>query len=128
MSSLAATATVAISNLFWIIPCFLLAAGLGAAIRFFASGYLNDHVPTGTLVVNMVASFLLGLATSLGDSMSLIVGVGLLGAMSTWSSVANEVAKLARSNEGWLAIAYVALSCSSGILLAWFGLKLGTAI
>ncbi len=119
---------VAVNTLVWIVPCFLVAAGVGAVIRYVVSGYLNDHVPTGTLVVNAVASFLLGIAASFGDTMSIILGIGLLGAMSTWSSVANEAAALARKNEGWLALTYLALTCSSGILLAWFGVKLGTVL
>lgn len=119
---------VAVNTLVWTIPGFLIAAGIGSVIRYIVSSYLNDHVPTGTLIVNAVASFLLGIAASLGDSISVILGIGLLGAMSTWSAVANEAATLARKNEGWLALTYLALTCSSGVLLAWFGLKLGTVL
>jgi len=119
---------VAITNLVWIIPGFVVAAGCGAALRHLLTAHLNDQVPTGTLIANAIASFALGLVIHLGESMSIVLGIGLLGAMSTWSSVANEAAALARRNEGWLAVTYLALTCSSGILLAWFGLKLGTLL
>lgn len=115
-------------ELLWLIPTFLLAAGVGAGVRFVVSRFLNDHVPTGTLIVNMVASFFLGVIASLDEPLTVVLGIGLLGAMSTWSAVANEAAALARNSEGWLAITYLALTCSSGILLAWFGLKVGALV
>ncbi len=106
------------------------AAGLGTVVRFLAGLLLNDDFPIGTLLVNLLASAMLGLlvGAEVGDSMSLIVATGALGAMSTWSAAANEAAVMARRSEGRLALAYLALTVLSGVTFAWFGLQLGQAL
>lgn len=113
-----------------VVAGFIAAAGLGAVVRFLVGLLLNNDFPIGTLAVNLLASFSLGLlvGADIDDTMSIIVGVGALGAMSTWSAAANEVAVLARKNEGAMALAYLALSVLSGVAFAWFGLRLGRAL
>lgn len=108
----------------------LAAAGVGTVVRFLAGLLLNNDFPVGTLAVNLLASALLGLlvGAEVGDTMSLIVGAGALGAMSTWSATANEAAIMARQGEGYLALAYLALTVLSGVVFAWFGLQLGQAL
>lgn len=105
-----------------------LAAGAGAAIRFIVGGYLNGDFPVGTLLVNLAGSFLLGLVVAADDPVPVIVGVGALGAMSTWSTAAVEAAAMARRGEGALAAGYLWLSVTSGIVAAWIGLQLGVAV
>ncbi len=56
------------------------------------------------------------------------MGTGALGALSTWSAAANEAAIMARRGEGYLALAYLALTVLSGVTFAWFGLQLGQAL
>ena len=109
---------------------FLAAAALGTAVRFLTSLLLNNDFPVGTLLVNLLASTLLGLlvGADVGESMSLVVGVGALGALSTWSAVANEAAVMARRDDGALALAYLALTVLSGVMFAWFGLRLGRVL
>ncbi len=108
----------------------LAAAGVGTIVRYLIDLLLNNDFPVGTLAVNLLASTLLGLlvGADIGDSMSFIVGTGALGAMSTWSASANEAAIMARRGEGYLAIAYLALTVLSGVTFAWFGLQLGQAL
>lgn len=112
------------------LAAMLAAAGLGATVRYLTGLLFNNDFPIGTLLVNLVASALLGLlvGADIGDSMSLIVGTGALGAMSTWSAAANEAAVMARRGEGYLALAYLALTVLSGITFAWFGLRLGQVL
>lgn len=110
-----------------VIAAFAAAAALGAVVRYLTGLMLNNDFPLGTLGVNLLASFLLGLlvGADVGDHMGLIVGTGALGALSTWSAAANEAAIMARRGEGYLAMAYIALSVLSGVTFAWFGLRLG---
>ncbi|MDH3300981.1 MAG: CrcB family protein [Acidimicrobiia bacterium] len=113
-----------------VMAAMLAAAGVGTIVRFLTSLLFNDQFPVGTLAVNLLASTLLGLlvGADVGDSMSLIVGTGALGALSTWSAAANEAAIMARRGEGYLALAYLALTVLSGVTFAWFGLQLGQAL
>lgn len=105
-----------------------LAAAVGAAARFLVGRQLNQAFPTGTLVVNLVASFVLGIVTAAPDPLPAVVGIGMLGALSTWSTAAVEAATLARRGEGTMAAGYIGLTVTSGIVAAWLGLKLGSAV
>jgi fluoride exporter len=70
-----------------------LGAGVGVALRFLAGHHLDARVPWGTLVVNVVASFVLGLCSGLsldGHALALL-GVGCCGGMSTYSAFAVQV-------------------------------------
>lgn len=101
------------------------AAAVGTGIRFAVGARLNGDFPLGTLLVNIAASFLLGVVAAADDPLPVIVGVGALGALSTWSTAATEAAAMARRGEGLLAVGYVWLSVTSGIVAAWLGLQLG---
>ena len=76
---------------------FVGLAGAGTAIRLLAS----DHWPgghRGTLLMNVVGSFLLGLLSGAGAPVPLVVGVGGLGALTTFSTFASDT--LALADEG----------------------------
>jgi CrcB protein len=79
-------------------------------------------------LVNLVASFALGMIVAAADPWPTIVGIGALGALSTWSTVANEAAAMSREDRGAMALAYLGLTVSSGVLAAWFGLQLGPVV
>ncbi|MEM8923550.1 MAG: CrcB family protein [Actinomycetota bacterium] len=99
------------------------AAMVGAMVRFGLATRFNGTFPTGTLLTNLAASFALGAVTGLDDAANTIVGIGLLGALSTWSTVANEAAEMARDRQGLQATLYVWATTSSGIVAAWLGLQ-----
>jgi CrcB protein len=102
---------------------FVVAAALGACLRVLIGDQLNRDFPYGTFLVNVTASFTLGALSQLGSPWPTVAGVAALGAFSTWSSVANEVAALARDRQGTLAWLYLAVTISTGILAAWIGLQ-----
>lgn len=110
------------------IAAFAVAAAVGTGVRFLVAGYLNGEFPLGTLAVNLAASLLLGVIVAADDPLPVIVGVGALGALSTWSTAANEAAVMARNRNGLLGLSYLGLTVSSGVLAAWFGLKIGALI
>jgi CrcB protein len=103
---------------------FAVAAALGACCRMLATESLNSQFPYGTLAVNVGASLALGAMSQLGQHWQTVIGVGALGAFSTWSTVANEVARLARDGQGTLAALYLGLSTTTGVLAAWVGIQL----
>jgi CrcB protein len=109
---------------------FVAAAAVGAVARYGVGLILNRVFPWGTLVVNLVASLVMGLATGAdwGRATTIVVGTGMLGALSTWSTVADEAAVMARSNEGHMALAYLALTVLSGVVMAWIGLRIGAML
>ncbi len=107
---------------------FALAAAGGAAVRYLIAGYLNNEFPIGTLAVNVVASLALGVIVAADDPVRTVVGIGAVGALSTWAAAANEAAVMSRSGNGLLALAYLGLTVSTGVLAAWFGLKLGPVV
>jgi CrcB protein len=109
---------------------------LGAAGRFWLSGALlrsfGDRLPWGTLAVNLVGSFAVGFLAewlqgrgpvALYWRVFLIVGV--LGALTTYSSLMLECLLFARSQRAGLAAGYLALTLVAGVLLVWVGARLG---
>jgi len=116
----------------------LLLIGLGAAVGAPAR-YLTDRAigrrlggafPFGTLCVNLVASFVLGLLVGLDASarMTALVGTGFCGALSTWSTLGYETFRLAEDREHRLAVANLALSLVAGLGAAVLGWAVGAAL
>lgn len=81
-----------------------LAGGLGAAGRFVADGLIRTvagrKFPWGTLTINIVGSFILGILTGLvlyrhgGANVKLIAGTGFCGGFTTFSTASFEAARL----------------------------------
>ena len=65
-------------------------AAVGAVLRYLAGHLLDDRLPWGTILVNVVGSFLLGLFSglALADGTAALLGVGLAGALTTYSAFA----------------------------------------
>ena len=99
-------------------------AMLGALVRWQLAERLNGLVPVGTLIANTAASFAVGLFSNLEHTGDLLIRVGLLGALSTWSTLAHEVAVLARLDEGRLALGYLLSTTGLGVGAAFIGLQL----
>ncbi len=90
----------------------------------------SSDVPIGTLAVNVVGCYLLGfLAAWLltrpdhGESWSLFLRVGLLGAFTTFSTLGFETVELA-SNGNWRS---AGLSLAGNLVLGILGVLLGSA-
>lgn len=107
--------------------------GIGALVRSEVSEFFFRTVrrgtPIGTLVVNVVGSFVLGcIAGGASGTAATILGTGFCGALTTYSAYAHETVQLAR---GWIrrsgagrrdAIAYVVASVASGTAAAMVGI------
>lgn len=89
-----------------------LAGGIGAALRFVVDGAIRRHTPTtfgfGIMIINITGSLALGLLTGLvlGQVLShhwqLVLGTGLLGGYTTFSTASVETVLLL-ADRRWLA-------------------------
>lgn len=107
---------------------FVVAAASGAVARAEAGRRWNRHdgMPVGTLVVNVTGSFLLGLLVNLAPPALTVLGVGGLGAYTTFSSFARDVVALGEVRQVPLAAAYVGLTCALGIAAAAIGVAIAS--
>lgn len=108
---------------------FAALAGTGATLRWWAASRHNDaangrSLPWGTIEVNLVASFLLGLVHNLDGRWAWLVGVAFCGALSTFSTFVLELVVLSDNHERRQAIVCLGLSIGGGLLAAWLGLAL----
>ena len=119
----------------FVIPVFVGGA-LGAVLREFvmlAVPNLADGFPLDILVANLVAAFLLGLVAALrgrqlvSEGVYMLVGTGIAGGLSTFSSFAYAVAVLTTASTASAVVAstYVVISLVLGYVAVIVGLKLG---
>jgi CrcB protein len=108
--------------------------GLGALLRFWLDEFvqlrMGRELPLGTLVVNLLGSFCLGLLTGLsvtGDGL-LIGGTALLGSFTTFSTWMLESERLAEDGEGGLWLVNLAVSVTGGIAAAAAGWAIGAVL
>ena len=99
---------------------FVLAAAAGAVLRHLvATGFREAR--RGVLVVNLTGSFVLGLLVGSGHATSVVLGTGLCGALTTWSTFAHGVAT---EDDRRAAATHAALSIGLGLAAAAAGLSL----
>ncbi|NJE76108.1 fluoride efflux transporter CrcB [Thermococcus sp. ES12] len=107
---------------FRIVTAIMLGGALGALARFYISGLLPVYreFPVGTLMVNSIASLILGylyglLFWGIGISAEwrLFFGTGFCGALSTFSTFSYETFSLLREREYLIA----ALNISANVII-----------
>ncbi len=108
----------------------ILGGALGTFIRFYLSGFLpvyNDF-PIGTLLVNSLASFMLGYLYGLlfwgvevPPELRAFFGIGLCGSLSTFSTFSFETFNLIREKEHFLALLNVSINVIITVLLVFLG-------
>jgi CrcB protein len=109
--------------------------GLGCVARFLASGWTHQlfgrSLPYGTLLVNIVGSFLLGLLMTFGLRGTLLppelrigLSVGFLGGFTTFSTFSYETIRLLEEGSLWQAGANILLN----LLLCLFSALLGLMV
>lgn len=112
-----------------------LLGGAGALARVLvdervraASG--QPDLPLGTLSINVVGSFVLGLLTGqgVGGDALLLAGTGFLGAFTTFSTWMVESERLAGRGRPGLALAYLGLSLALGLAACGAGWAIGAAL
>jgi CrcB protein len=113
--------------------------GLGSAVRFSLGKWVNalhnHHFPWGTLVVNIVACFVLGLVIGLADHKQVISNasrlfwtVGFCGGFSTFSTFSNETLYLLQGGFTLAMVLYISLSLFLCVAATFGGLYIGEHI
>lgn len=111
---------------------------VGAALRYLISGWtyaiLGTGFPWGTLVVNLIGSFLIGLLWQLfadaavSPNTRILILTGGLGAFTTFSTFALESLNLFRDGDIELGLANVLVSNLLGIALVFLGIIVGRLV
>ncbi|MBI5231603.1 MAG: fluoride efflux transporter CrcB [Coriobacteriales bacterium] len=116
-----------------------LGAGIGGALRYVLGGWIADRwgasFPWHTMVINVGGAFLLGLLMALSvdqqvvsPQVRLLVGVGVLGGFTTFSTLSYE--SIALLEQGLVAqgLANMFGSAVLGLVAVLAGLAIGRAI
>ncbi|WP_420368045.1 fluoride efflux transporter CrcB [Curtobacterium sp. L1-20] len=113
--------------------------GVGAALRFALDGVAKGRVartrlrvfPVGTLVINVTGSLVLGFVTGVGEAGALplpvvaVLGTGMMGGYTTFSTASVETVQLLRSGTTRLAVlnglGMLVVSVGAAALGLWLG-------
>jgi fluoride exporter len=116
----------------WVGVAFL--GGCGALARFgltlLVADRLHPHLPVGTLAVNASGAFLLGLlagASVEGDA-RLLLGAGLLGSYTTFSTWMVETQRIEEAGRRRIAVTNIVLSVILGLGAAALGHAIGAQL
>jgi fluoride exporter len=116
---------------------FLVMTGgaIGAGLRYQVGRWLGGvpasaQWPLATFAVNVVGGLAMGLLAgwlarrSGGESLSLLLGVGVLGGFTTFSAYSLEIVRMVEGGRGAAALAYALASVVAAVLAVALGLML----
>jgi CrcB protein len=109
-------------------------AAVGAPSRYLVDRWVQSRhssvFPWGTLVVNIVASLVLGAVAgaALNPLLTLLVGTGFCGALSTFSTFGFETMQLARSGARRQAVANIVVTLLAALGAVSLGWTIGQAL
>ncbi|ABI39039.1 MULTISPECIES: fluoride efflux transporter CrcB [Shewanella] len=111
-----------------------LGGSIGAVFRYLISIFMiqvfGSSFPFGTLLVNVLGSFLMGVIYALGQmshispELKALIGVGLLGALTTFSTFSNETLLLMQEGDWLKAALNVVLNLSLCLFMVYLGQQL----
>lgn len=114
-----------------------LGAAAGAPLRYLIDQAVQSRhdavFPWGTFTVNVVACLMLGVVTGADtaglapEAVQALIGTGLCGALSTYSTFSYESLRLAEQGSRFLATANVAASVGAGLGAAALGVAIAQA-
>jgi len=121
----------------FILICFGGAVGTGA--RYLLGGFVarvaGPDFPYGTLLINVLGSFLIGVVQQVGlstlmipDTLRLVLAVGVMGGFTTYSSFSYETVKLVETASWGAAGAYVVFTTTLCLVGCVMGLSLGRVL
>ena len=124
-----------------IVLAVALGSALGGVARYGLSGLVarsfGETFPWGTLIVNVLGSFLIGFVAALtGPEGRVLVSPvtrqfwmpGIFGGFTTFSSFSLQTLSLAQDGEWTRALANVTLSVALCLLGVWLGASLAAAV
>ena len=121
-----------------IFAALCVAGGVGAALRFVVDGLVRSRArtvfPWGTAVINITGSLVLGLLTGLSLSSFLapqwvlVLGTGMMGGYTTFSTASIETMRLVQEREYVMAIANGFVMLVVTVAVGFGGLWLGSVL
>lgn len=113
----------------------MIGGALGAGGRYLVGGAflraLGPGFPWGTLAINLIGGFLMGVlvgvlarASNGGEHLRLLLGVGVLGGFTTFSAFGLETWLMVERGQAIVAFAYVTASVVGAVGLTGVGLAL----
>lgn len=118
----------------------VLAGGaLGSSVRYLVALWMvarfGADFPWGTLTVNVVGSFLIGVVATLADELGAIspdlrifLVIGVLGGFTTFSSFSLDTLRLAQGNDMTRAVSNMAANLTLGLAAVVAGVALVRAL
>jgi CrcB protein len=113
-----------------------LAGGVGASLRLVVDAIIRSRLsttfPVGTMLVNLTGCLLLGFITALAaghlipEELRLVLGAGLLGGYTTFSTASFETVRLAQEGRYGAALLNGPGLLVAGVLASVLGLWLGS--
>jgi len=104
---------------------------IGGICRYLLSTFIQSKstslFPYGTLMVNLIGCFLIGIIfgffekTQMSTEWRLLLVTGVLGGFTTFSAFSGETFNLIKNGHAGLAFLYVLVSIAAGISLTFFG-------
>ena len=111
-----------------------LSGALGAVARYLIDGAVQDRTsgpfPFGTLTVNVIGSFVLGVLAGFAlhhantASAKTIIGTGFCGGLTTWSTASWETVRLIEEEVSSTAIRFTVANLAVSMAAAGLGLLL----
>ncbi|WP_022900671.1 fluoride efflux transporter CrcB [Humibacter albus] len=115
-----------------------VAGGVGAALRFVVDGLVRSRVksvfPWGTAVINVSGSLLLGvligltLSAVVAPQWALVLGTGMMGGYTTFSTASIETMRLVQEREYVMAFSNGFVVLIATVAAGFGGLWLGAAV
>ena len=95
----------------------------GALTRFYLGKWIVSSYPWATFFINITGSFALGLlfASHPNDALWHFLGIGFLGAYTTFSTFGFETLQLVEKNKWGQALSYISSTVIIGYLFATLG-------
>lgn len=118
----------------WLVVLLVAVGGaIGAVLRHLAGvlvAFGLRPLPEATLLVNVVASLLLGVLVGAGasDGVLDLLGLGVCGALSTYSTFALELDRLRGRGQRTIATEYALTTLVLGLGAAFLGYAAGAAL
>ena len=116
----------------------LVGGAIGSAGRYAVGrltlGTLGPDYPWGTLAVNLIGGFLMGLLAGLlarsggSEQTRLLIGVGVLGGFTTFSAFSLDAVTMIERGQWGVAITYALVSVVGSVLALFGGLYLVRAV
>ena len=116
-----------------------LGGAFGTGARYLLGGvvarWAGPDVPYGTLLINVLGSFLIGVVQQVGltsllipDTLRLVLAVGVMGGFTTYSSFSYETIRLLEAGSWMAATLYVVLTTALCLACCVAGLSLGRVL